>query len=366
MEIGQLRSIVALGTQSQILSLEQNRNIKDFLVKAPKYSESSNTDKCLNNTPHITPRESTKTLCTVGNEDSQQETENLDSNNQTDLCNEYVTPESESKPEPKVIQLFHVNTTTSSSKVDASTQFESKMDSNDTSNIKSSSDNTQQTQQQLLNTFLEQLISVRDTPQRNQQVENSTNTDESITNVKNSTAQDYETSTLSCVNNDNQQLTTEGISMTNETFPIESNSNVNVRHTSDLLDSLQKALTLGSQNEINQNGTNLMISDKFKVHILIESALHLPSRKKCKSKRSKTKNPKQHDEILPSTYVTFKGVSDNINITQVIPKSTSPKWDYRSDIYLPSELLLNVSSFFLPFVYGAQVNVTFCCRIKND
>lgn len=77
---------------------------------------------------------------------------------------------------------------------------------------------------------------------------------------------------------------------------------------------------------------------------MIESALHLPSRKKCKSKRNKTKGAKSSEEILPSTYVTFKSYpeSGDCITTPIVSKSTSPRWDFRCDTRLPSELLLNV------------------------
>lgn len=119
-------------------------------------------------------------------------------------------------------------------------------------------------------------------------------------------------------------------------------TNFQLRETSDLLNSLQKALAV----EISPK-RSLNIQDNtesFRAHIIVENALHLPSRKKCKSKKSKAKNSKKHEDVLPSVYVTFETlVGRELNVTPVVQKSVNPRWDYRCDVDLPVELLTNVS-----------------------
>lgn len=123
------------------------------------------------------------------------------------------------------------------------------------------------------------------------------------------------------------QITTQKIETSRNTEP-------EVRSTSDLLDTLQKALSVEK--------------NFFKAQIAINNALHLPSRRKCKSKKSKGRNGK-HEDILPSTYVTFECFKGELKITPIVPKSTSPKWDFRCDVSLPIEYLTDVSEEFQKF-----------------
>lgn len=122
--------------------------------------------------------------------------------------------------------------------------------------------------------------------------------------------------------------------------PSEGGQNLRLQKTSDLLDTLQKALSI-------EPGTFEKTEDSFKAHILIENALHLPVRKKCRSKKSKTKNVKKNDDLLPTTYVTFEALpNQELKVTPIVKKNSSPRWDYHCDVSLPLDLLTNVSFIF--------------------
>lgn len=123
-----------------------------------------------------------------------------------------------------------------------------------------------------------------------------------------------------------------------------------VRSTTDLLNSLHKALYVGD---------NPQDHEFFKANVFIDNALHLPSRKKCRSRRTKSRTNK-HEDILPSTYVTFETYEGDIKITDIVPKSTTPKWDYRCDVNLPVELLTNVR-----FIIIKLTLLTFFYRNKS-
>lgn len=101
----------------------------------------------------------------------------------------------------------------------------------------------------------------------------------------------------------------------------------------------------------------------FKVHISINGANQLPSRRKIKSKtkRIKGKSPKQEDNALPSTYVSFETMpGDPLQITSVYPKSTSPQWNYRCEVSLPRDLITNVS-FICCYVFSHSTQIHFLC-----
>jgi C2 domain-containing protein 3 len=128
-----------------------------------------------------------------------------------------------------------------------------------------------------------------------------------------------------------------------------------VRSTSDLLNSLQKALSID----------NIKEKSFFKAHVAINSALHLPSRRKCKSKRSKGRNGKSED-ILPSTYVSFEGHKGDLKITPIVPKSTNPKWDFRCDVALPLEYLTDNQKFLVFKVWRKSTNTTMTPNMQTD
>lgn len=78
----------------------------------------------------------------------------------------------------------------------------------------------------------------------------------------------------------------------------------------------------------------------FRAHVEIECALHLP------------KIEKINETINPSTYVSFQTNkcdhtkhSNSYMITNVFPHSCNPKWNWKCDTELPTELLLHVCNF---------------------
>lgn len=80
----------------------------------------------------------------------------------------------------------------------------------------------------------------------------------------------------------------------------------------------------------------------FRAVIEIECALHLP------------KIEKADETIAPSTYVSFQANksdrSKQLNsymITNVFPDSCNPKWNWKCDTKLPTELLLHVRQFII-------------------
>lgn len=174
--------------------------------------------------------------------------------------------------------------------------------------------------QECLQTFLTELMSQK---QKSQTAEISTNTDE--------------------------------YSQENSRKIVAEETNLQLRKTSELLDSLHKALNYDPDAE-NSN------TEVFKAHVVIENAMHLPVRKKCKSKKSKVKSSKKNEDVLPTTYVVLESVpEENPQVTNAI-KGTNPKWDHRCDVILPSDLLTDVSiHLILPlhFLYLNILNIFF-------
>lgn len=142
-------------------------------------------------------------------------------------------------------------------------------------------------------------------------------------------------------------------------------TNLQFRKTSDLLNSLEEALILPpSKVQFNTREEN---KDSFRVHIVVENALHLPSRKKCKPKKSKGKNFKKHEDILPSTYVTFETLpGEELKMTCVAQRNINPRWDYRCDVSLPIEFLTNVSIFIHTVCSGYKVLFFFVAESKTS
>lgn len=117
-------------------------------------------------------------------------------------------------------------------------------------------------------------------------------------------------------------------------------TNMQLRKTSDLLDSLQKALS--SKEPPTLVSVSPKVKEYFKAHVIIENALHLRTRKNCKPRKSKNKK-NQHEAYLPNTYVTFETLPGvDATMTPVAHKSTNPKWDFSCDVNLPVELLTDV------------------------
>lgn len=152
-----------------------------------------------------------------------------------------------------------------------------------------------------------------------------------------------------------------------------------MRPTSELLDELQRALritpTPAQRNAIPHmalpNKTPTQIEQNiqpeakkvtmFRVHIEIESALHLPSMAVHVNKKSGKRNrnaiptakktSSSSSEIhQPNAYATFEAAASaataNLMVyaTQIVENSCSPQWNKQFEVYLPVEFLQNVSS----------------------
>lgn len=183
--------------------------------------------------------------------------------------------------------------------------------------------------QAMLESFLTNFIEQK---QNNKYVENSTNTE-------NVTTQNH----FPVVNKEVQQppSVSDEVNIHNDT----NEKNIQYRKTSDLLDYLTSKLALD-----NVKPPNITIPTEeetdFKVHVVVEGALHLPCKRRNKIKKAKRRNI-TNEESLPSTYVTFETVTGvEPKITPVVLKSANPRWDFKCDVLLPIELLLNVSTLF--------------------
>ncbi|KAI4462552.1 hypothetical protein MML48_4g00021848 [Holotrichia oblita] len=110
-----------------------------------------------------------------------------------------------------------------------------------------------------------------------------------------------------------------------------------IRKTSDLLDSLQQALSINNLPQIPKQ-TSMQNVDTFKAHIVVENALHLPSRKKCKARIVQGKP--RFEELLPSPFVSFE-TSSGLKVTDVVQENKNPEWDYNCEVELPADLLTN-------------------------
>lgn len=118
-----------------------------------------------------------------------------------------------------------------------------------------------------------------------------------------------------------------------ESVPEPNANSSKMKKTTDLLDSLEKVLSKNNEKKAENRS--------FKAQIYIDNALHLPCRKKSKSKKSRSKCNKSEENLLPSTYVTFE-TNGETKFTPIVHKSCSPKWDFKCDVSLPVELLINV------------------------
>lgn len=152
-----------------------------------------------------------------------------------------------------------------------------------------------------------------------------------------------------------------------------------VRRTSDLLDTLQRALQAAPPVPAAKFFPDTLVApikknipieapsnfdDHFRVKIEIENALHIGKVRaktankavnKSRGGRNKHRNSSGGAiaEIEPSTYVTFqaKGAVDGVlstpdgpvYATHLIPNSCSPQWNKVFEVWLPVDLLTNVS-----------------------
>jgi len=90
----------------------------------------------------------------------------------------------------------------------------------------------------------------------------------------------------------------------------------------------------------------------FRAVVEVECALHLP------------KIERLNDSVEPSTYVTFQDLTCKLDsndqssshiVTNIYPLSCNPKWNWRCDAKLPTDLLLNVRN---------SMNVCVCVCVR--
>ncbi|XP_025835098.1 C2 domain-containing protein 3-like [Agrilus planipennis] len=348
---GHVKALVALGTEKQISNLEIERGLKEcslppnFTYNLPsqqrtKQKESSPLihsepyeEKCtqtshrskLNETYEIIADSTPKKYITV----------NKEIEKDPHHC-ECCTKTKKTVKEVQQIQQDHstIGINTDPQKFDAGIQVDpapSKMESN------SKGDPVNKTHE-MLGEFLSQLMEQRNKVSK----DTATNTD----NIPRESVRDN-SQRLPLLNNISPTVP---ISNTSAYFDqIENNiykntTNLHLRSTSDLLDSLHEALKVEvEETPLNNEIPVRDVQDKlyFKTRILVEEALHLPMRKKCRSRKNKKKHA-NNEIALPRHYVTFE-VEPNaqLKITPVEFKTTNPRWDFKCEVFLPSELLTN-------------------------
>ncbi|XP_012264437.2 uncharacterized protein LOC105690864 [Athalia rosae] len=91
-----------------------------------------------------------------------------------------------------------------------------------------------------------------------------------------------------------------------------------------------------SYNDLGSTVSQVEDEPSFRAHVEIECALHLPTTERSEG------------PIEPSTYVTFQPAQKDTckqfgsyKVTNIHPNSCSPKWEWRCDTHLSSELLVN-------------------------
>ncbi|KAL1509796.1 hypothetical protein ABEB36_004478 [Hypothenemus hampei] len=136
-----------------------------------------------------------------------------------------------------------------------------------------------------------------------------------------------------------------------------------MRKTADLLDSLQKSFTMS--HAASQEAA--FRPRQFKCEILINSANHLPKRRKIKSKTKRSRNQKSDENLSPSTYVTFETMpGEPLLKTVVCPKTSSPQWNFKSQVYLPLDLVKNSQKRLLFKVWKKGTNAVLQPNMQAD
>ncbi|KAG5681101.1 hypothetical protein PVAND_010566 [Polypedilum vanderplanki] len=159
------------------------------------------------------------------------------------------------------------------------------------------------------------------------------------------------------------------------------NSKSQLRKTSDLLDSLQKALQQPLPMSSNNNEAFPLFSEKpvseltfnqsqllddcIKMKVNIEQATNLPKVivKKCRNKRRNKSTPPQRLEYEPHTFATFEAATDHLNekflpsntikshegivyCTSVI-NSCNPEWNENFEVFIKFDILKNPQKKFV-------------------
>lgn len=149
-----------------------------------------------------------------------------------------------------------------------------------------------------------------------------------------------------------------------------------LRKTSELLDSLQKALSLPPtpvapqpiihQSNDSDSSLSSTLQERIKMRVSIEHASHLPKtvvKKKANRRKNKNSTTPQKTESEPSVYATFESALDLINPTQLpenvvkshegfvyctkVLQSCDPQWNQNFDVELPLDILTNSQKKFI-------------------
>ncbi|CAH1159661.1 unnamed protein product [Phaedon cochleariae] len=313
--VGQVQALTALGTQEQINNLKADRGFVGSFVKAQFTKPTA--DYRNKETKLISNKESIGIQKNLAIPNKKVIFKKVNSKLDTLDTIEKNSPNLEKGTNTSTIPV---------SKFDAATQSEVIME-----NQAEKQENNNATTK-MLESFLHQLMA---TKPGNSHVENSTNTEPvQETNDGNSNLQHAQNKT-----------------------------NVELRKTSDLLESLQKALS--SDNQFSSPSRH--IGSTFRAMVAINNANHLPSRKKCKSRKSRSRPIKSEESVLPSCYVTFEASSEgDLKITPIVPKSTSPVWNYKCKVNLPLDLLKNGQKRLIFKVWRKSTNTVSFPNMQTD
>lgn len=169
--------------------------------------------------------------------------------------------------------------------------------------------------------------------------------------------------------------------MSSSASSISSNS-TQLRKTSDLLESLQKALArppatvvsqpVASNNQIHQatdsdSSMSSVLQERIRILISIEHASHLPKvvikKKTNRNRKNKSTSTPQRSEFDPSAYATFESSLDQPNYSlsaenvvkshegfvhcTTVLKSCDPQWNQDFEVHLPLDVLTNSQKRFI-------------------
>jgi C2 domain-containing protein 3 len=155
-----------------------------------------------------------------------------------------------------------------------------------------------------------------------------------------------------------------------------------LRRTSELLESLQKALSIPSsassatsqetqcnhQSSSTDSSSSFCPQEKIRMQISIDHASHLPKVIKQKQNRRRNKmSPHQKTEFEPSAYVTFESCLDHLNTSNLpsnvvksheglvhctsVVKSCDPQWNDTFEVEEPLDVLTNPQKRFVVKVW---------------
>lgn len=323
---GQMKVLVAVGTPAQIHNLEVERGLKDNSssvtyvpitseVKQSKLEENmSSPNGYPIKRPNLLPNKNINSDKRINNK------KNVP-------LSAPVSDRSKQSEDVRPINNSNVVETVKVKKVDIGVQSDVEMETQ--SQTEPQNENTR-------NNALETLIShLIEQKQRNIYVENATNTEDISVNSNNSNA----TKQLN-----NEKLDNSVANSLGKLNQCKNTTNTQLRKTSDLLDYLNQALSL--ENRLIRPQTPAEDENNFKAHVAVEGALHLPYKRKCRSRKTKRKGV-SYEETLPTTYVTFETVPGaDLQVTSVVARCANPQWDFRSDVLLPGDILTNVNMLY--------------------